>query len=605
MHRIINTIQSRQRVQIAVVVLIIVVTSIWIPSNTAIRQYRDAIRQYRDAIIRGTSRVLTFVTNSDMSARNNLELYNNSHHKSELGLFEVPTAAAASSLGMVSQGRTNSSQPGLIVGTYPVGVAVNPVTKKVYVTDEFSNSLSVISGTSNSVEGTIAVGDFPYGVAINPFDSRVYVTNRGSNTVSVIDGSTNTKLHNITVQNSPVGIAVNPSANWIYVTNVNSNTVSVIDGITDKVTANITVGKIPYGVAVNPITKKVYVTNIGSNTVSVIDGLKNKVTANITVGKNPVGVAVNPATNTIFVTNYASNTVSVIDGLNNKVTANITVGKNPVGVAVNPATNKGYVTNIESNSVSVIDAIANKVTGAITVNPSLGGSYKIHDPVLSMPITAKFPLIASLVAVNDISNIVYVTNTGSDTVSIIDGNIGSMVVKVSFNINPPNSGDIQCNGQQILPNTYFLYRNGTSLICTANAESGYKFSSWSNMVYSLNNPLSFNLSQFGGTIAANYKATLSFEQYLAIILGPISIISITVGWFFRNRQRRHLDKYMTIIDTAYESLEQNNNSKECLLHLQLVRKEIAQLFKKGKISDAYYNILDKKISEYIEKVNSL
>jgi hypothetical protein len=28
------------------------------------------------------------------------------------------------------------------------------------------------------------------------------------------------------------------------------------------------------------------------------------------------------------------------------------------------------------------------------------------------------------------------------------------------------------------------------------------------------------------------------------------------------------------------------------------------LFKKGKISDAYYNILDKKISEYIEKVNS-
>jgi len=72
-----------------------------------------------------------------------------------------------------------------------------------------------------------------------------------------------------------------------------------------------------------------------------------------------------------------------------------------------------------------------------------------------------------------------------------------------------------------------------------------------------------------------------------------------VGWFLRTRQRRHL----TIIDTAYENLEQNNNNKECLLHLQLVRKEISQLFKKGKIGDAYYNILDKKISEYIEKVN--
>ena len=72
------------------------------------------------------------------------------------------------------------------------------------------------------------------------------------------------------------------------------------------------------------------------------------------------------------------------------------------------------MTNIGSNTVSVIDTITNKVKGIITVNPSLGGSYKIHDPVLSMPITAKFPLIASLVAVNDISNMVYVTNTGSD-----------------------------------------------------------------------------------------------------------------------------------------------------------------------------------------------
>jgi len=554
----INKIERRHHLQIAVVVMIIVVTSIWIPTKIDIIQYNDNITK-------GTSRVLTFVKSMDMFVRDNFKIYNNSPIKSKFGIYDVPSVAAASSLENVNQGHANSSQPGLIVGTYPDGVAVNPVTKKIYVRDEFSNTVSVISGTSNTVESTITVGSFPYGVAINPFDSRVYVTNRGSNTVSVIDGSTNTKLHNITVQNSPVGIALNPSANWIYVTNINSNTVSIIDGITDKVIANITVGKIPYGVAVNPITKKVYVTNIGSNTVSVIDGLKNKVTANITVGKNPVGIA------------------------------------------VNPTTNKAYVTNIESNTVSVIDAITDKVIGTITVNPSLGGSYKIHDPILSMPITAKFPLIASLVAVNDLSNMIYVTNTGSDTVSIIDGNIDSIVVKVSFNINPPNPGDIQCNGQQIIPNTYFLYRNGTNLTCTANADRGYIFSSWSNILYSLNNLLSFNLSQYGGTLTANFKPTLSLEQYLAIILAPISIVSITVGWILRNRQRRHLDKYMTIIDTAYEGLDQNNtqSSKECLLHLQLVRKEISQLFKKGKISDAYYNILDKKISEYIEKVNRM
>jgi YVTN family beta-propeller protein len=552
--------EGRDHLEITIVILIILVISIWIPYSTAAKEYRHIMTTK-------ASRPLTFVRNVDMLLRNNLELHNESTSAVKPGIYGLHTALAASisadvSSGIVNQYNASSSQPGLAVGTYPVGVAVNPVTKKIYATDEFSNSVSVISGTSNSVEGTIAVGNFPYGVAVNPFDSRVYVTNRGSNTVSVIDGSTNTKFHNITVQNSPVGIAVNPSANWIYVTNINSNTVSVIDGITDKVTANITVGKIPYGVAANPITKKVYVTNIDSDTVSVINGTTNKITANITVGKNPVGIA------------------------------------------VNPITSKVYVTNIQSNTVSVIDDTTHKVTSTITVNPSLGGSYRIHDPILSMPIAAKFPLIASLVGVDDITNMIYVTNTGSDTVSIIDGNIDSVVVKVGFNVNPPNSGDIQCNGQHILPNSYLLYRNGTNLICNANAGQGYKFSSWSNIAYGSSNPLNLKVSQYGNTLTANFNGTLSPEQYLAIIIGPISIISIIVGWLFRSRQRRYLNKYMTLIDVASERLHENNDSKEFLLRLQLIRKEVTHIFKKGKISDSYYNILQNKISESMVKVNS-
>jgi YVTN family beta-propeller protein len=607
--RLNGKIESLDYLWVIIVILIILVISSWIP-------YIITAKEFRQIITTKPSGTLTFVRNLESLLRNKFELqyestYNPEHTTTTYGL---PAAEAASSppfsstgvsLGIVNQYNTSSSQTGLAVDTYPVGVAVNPVTKKIYATDEFSNTVSVISGTSNSVEGTITVGSFPYGVAVNPFDSRVYVTNRGTDTVSVIDGSTNTKLHNITVQNSPVGVAVNPSANWIYVTNINSNTVSVIDGITDKVTSNIMVGKIPYSVAANPLTKKVYVTNIGSDSVSVIDGLKNKVTANITVGKNPVGIAVNPTTNTIYVTNYASDSVSVIDGSKNKVTANITVGKNPVGIAVNPITSKVYVTNIQSNTVSVINSTTNKVMSAITVNPSLGGAYtRIGDPVLSIPIAAKFPLIASLVGVDDITNMIYVTNTGSNTVSIIDGKTDSVVIKVGFNVNPPNSGDIECNGQHILPDTYILYRNSTNLICSANAGQGYKFSSWSNIAYGSSNPLNLKVSQFGGTLTANFNGTLSLEQYLAIIIGPISIISIIVGWLFRSRQRRYLNKYMTLIDVAYETLQDNKNSRECLLRLQLIRKEVTHLFKKGKINDSYYNILQNKISEYMVKINS-
>jgi YVTN family beta-propeller protein len=309
----------------------------------------------------------------------------------------------------------------------------------------------------------------------------------------------------------------------------------------------------------------------------------------------------------IYVTNHASNSISVIDGKTNKVTGTITVGTSPVGVSANPVTNKVYVTNIQSSTVSVIDGKTNRVVNTIIVNPSLGRPKTLGDPVLNMPILVKFPLIASLVAVNSVSNMVYVTNTGSDIVSIIDGNKDKMIVREAFNVNPPNVGDVECNGQPVLSNSSIRVSNGTSIVCTANSSHGYTFSSWSGVVDgSAANPIRFTASQYG-TLTANFKQTLSLEQYLAIILGPVSVISIIISWVFRNRQRKYLSKYLIIINNAYDTLYKNGDGdgrqQEYLHRLDNVRKEATQLYIKGRISDAHYNVLDKIISDYVGKVN--
>jgi YVTN family beta-propeller protein len=495
-------------------------------------------------------------------------------HISASKITIIPNAKAennGNNISKIEKGQTFSNgvgtvgQSGVAVDSYPIGVAVNPVTKNVYVTNEFSNTVSVINGVTERVADTITVGSFPYGVAVNPFNDRIYVTNRGSNTVTVIDSPTNTKLSDISVGNSPVGIAVNPSSNWIYVTNINSGTVSVIDGITNKVTDTISVGKAPYGVAINPITNKVYVSNIQSSTVSVIDGKTNKVSATITVGKSPVGVSANPVTNKI------------------------------------------YVTNIQSSTVSVIDGRINEIIRTIIANPSLRHVEGAGDPVLNMPILTQFPLIASLAAVNSVSNMVYVTNTGSDTLSIIDGNKDAVIARVAFNVNPPGVGDVQCNGHRILSNSSIVVNNGEAIICIANSSHGYKFSSWSGLVdSSTDNPIHFTASKYG-TLTANFQQSLSLEQYLAIILGPVSVISIVVSWLFRNRQRKYLNKYVIAINSVYDAfLYKNGDNKrqEYLLRLDDGRKEITQLYIKGRISDAHYNVLDKIISEYMAKADN-
>ncbi|CKP63613.1 PE_PGRS family protein [Mycobacterium tuberculosis] len=113
-------------------------------------------------------------------------------------------------------------------------------------------------------------------MAVNP-GGNIYVTNQGSNTVSVIDPVTNTVTGSITDGNGPSGVAVSPVTGLVFVTNFDSNTVSVIDPNTNTVTGSIPVGTGAYGVAVNP-GGNIYVTNQFSNTVSVIDPATNTVT---------------------------------------------------------------------------------------------------------------------------------------------------------------------------------------------------------------------------------------------------------------------------------------------------------------------------------------
>ena len=89
-----------------------------------------------------------------------------------------------------------------------MGIDINPITNKLYVANQFSNTISVIDTEKSEVEENIDVGNSPYDVDVNPFSNRIYASNRESNTVSVIDGFTNKVLTELLVGDSPVGIGI-------------------------------------------------------------------------------------------------------------------------------------------------------------------------------------------------------------------------------------------------------------------------------------------------------------------------------------------------------------------------------------------------------------
>ena len=487
----------------------------------------------------------------------------------------------------------------LPVGSYPIGIGVNSVTNKLYVANQFSNSISVIDGSTDIIENTIQVDNFPYDLEVNPFNNRIYVTNRESNTVSVIDGSTNQRLSNINVEDSPVGISINPSLNMVYVTNLNSKSLSIIDSIDNKVTQIIKLNEVVYGVAVNPLTNLVYISNLINNTLSVLDGKTNKIINKIAVENMPTAININYKTNLIYVTNYLSNSISAIDGITNKVISTIKVAKYPVDAVVNPLTNKVYVSHNGDDAVSVIDGITNKKIKELSVKSSMNKNNGNNDPILDIPIKVTFPLIASKLSINPNTNLIYMTNTVSNGVIVLSGQTDSIVVRIAVEINPKNSGTIECNNSRLQSQNFLLHPVNNEIKCTAHASRGYSFDFWSNMTNMISNntnPVSLNVTE-NNLLMANFKPSISTETYIGMVAAIVGSTSISAGWYYKKRERSYLNKSMNRIDYTYHALK--NDKVEGVKQLENIQKEITNLFKKGKLTDSHYNILDKRITDLI------
>lgn len=134
------------------------------------------------------------------------------------------------------------------------------------------------------------------------------------------------------------------------------------------------------------------------------------VIATVTTGGGSGAVAVNKVTNKIYVPNSlnGSGSVTIIDGATSSTTT-VLAGLHPAGVAVDEATNKMYVANTgdcgpfgncsSHGSVTVIDGATNSTT-------------TVADPNANAP---------AYVAVNSVTNKIYVANVFSGNVTVIDG----------------------------------------------------------------------------------------------------------------------------------------------------------------------------------------
>src|SRR5689334_5102445 len=105
-----------------------------------------------------------------------------------------------------------------------------------------------------------------------PLTSRIYVANESSNTVTVIDAATLKVIASVDALNhSTHDVSVSRDGNWVFATNLASGRLSVIDAQKLETVASVYTGNRAHVVTLTNDNRQAWVANIGENNVSIVD----------------------------------------------------------------------------------------------------------------------------------------------------------------------------------------------------------------------------------------------------------------------------------------------------------------------------------------------
>jgi len=183
------------------------------------------------------------------------------------------------------------------VGKAPMGLAVPRGTNKLYVGNEGSNSVSVISVTRHEVIATINVGSRPHHMYASADGSRVYVAEFGTNKIGVIDTMTDDLVAEWATgppterTHAP---APTQDGKTLYAVNSGTNTLVALDAHTGAIQWSMATGDNPSEFHVSRDGRTGYLSLRNADEIDVINLVARQVVRRIPVGDQPDTVQIAP-----------------------------------------------------------------------------------------------------------------------------------------------------------------------------------------------------------------------------------------------------------------------------------------------------------------------
>jgi len=269
--------------------------------------------------------------------------------------------------------------------------------------------------------------------ASNP---TLWVANGAENSLSIIDRVTGEELSRLDTGFNPHILDISPDGKYIYVVNAGahdashhpeaqdkaaSNSLWVHDAKTGEVIAEISVGQGPTHPLASQDGQRIYVTNTDESSVSVIDTETWQVIKTIEGLAEPHDADLSPDGSLLFLASSANSSLSVVNTNTFTLEQSIPVGTKPRGV------------------------VADNMNGDLVYLTNKGdGSLSIIDVSIASVKTFEIGIGAHALRLSPDNKTIYVALSGENSVAVINAKTGEVNKRINVGAAPEQldlSGD--------------------------------------------------------------------------------------------------------------------------------------------------------------------
>ncbi|MDH3338775.1 MAG: beta-propeller fold lactonase family protein [Gammaproteobacteria bacterium] len=306
----------------------------------------------------------------------------------------------------------------------------------VYVSNEDSGDVSIISTATNEVVTSLSVGRRPRGIKVSYDGKKLFVALSGSpkcppsmadeecekkitdktqDGIAVVDLLTARVERVLPGGSDPEQFDVSADNRRLFVSNEDSDEATIVDIASGKVIQTIPVTREPEGVRISPDGALVYVTGETDHNVTVLDATSGAVVATIGVGLRPRDAVFTTDGSRAFVSAELAHSIAVVNVKQHEVVATIELDETakPVGMAISSDDQRLYVANGRGKTVSAIDLNTLEVIGTVEVGPRPWG-----------------------IGLTDDERFLYTANGPSDDVSVIETESMQVVTTIRVGASP-------------------------------------------------------------------------------------------------------------------------------------------------------------------------